>query len=150
MPLAQHPVSEIRDAWHAFKAIETHTAADVERQLALLSDDVVMQNPMMRATGKDEVRAFLLQDIYWSKPVFSWECFSEDRVAMRWSQFPLRTKQREPALLHSCSTWKYAGGGKLSHYFATWCRVEALGVMQDAGMRVDPTTFLGDIVSPAK
>ena len=29
-------------------------------------------------------------------------------------------------------------------------RVEALGVMQDAGMRVDPTTFLGDIVSPTQ
>jgi hypothetical protein len=29
-------------------------------------------------------------------------------------------------------------------------RVEALGLMQDAGMRVDPTTFLGDIVSPTK
>jgi len=134
---------EIKSHWRAFKSIETRTPADIDRQLLLLTDDVVMENPMMRVEGRDAVREFLLQDIYWSKPVIDWECFSSDRVAFRWSQYPLCTEKSDPMLLHACSTWKYGSGGRFTHYYATWCRVEAFRVMRDAEMPVPLENILG-------
>ncbi|MBW2726639.1 MAG: hypothetical protein JRE71_19845 [Deltaproteobacteria bacterium] len=40
-------IEEIKNHWRASKSIETHTPADIDRQLLLLSDDVVMENPML-------------------------------------------------------------------------------------------------------
>lgn len=54
-------IEEIKDHWQAFKSIETHAPADIDRQLLLLTQDVVMENPMMRVEGRDSVREFLLQ-----------------------------------------------------------------------------------------
>ncbi len=85
-------IEEIKKHWQAFKSIETHAPADIDRQLLLLTQDVVMENPM---------------------------------------------------LLHACSTWKYGSSGRFTHYYATWCRVEAFRVMRDAGMPVPLENILG-------
>ena len=136
-------LEEVKATWEDFKAIETRDEADIERQLLMLTDDVVMENPMLRAEGQDAARDFLLEDIHWNTPIYQWECFAPDRVAISWAQHPLCSKQSEPMMLRSRATWKYAGHGKFSHYYAAWCRVDAFRVMRDAGMSVKAEDFLG-------
>ena len=123
--------------------METNSEADIDKLMPFLSDDVVMENPMMRAEGKNEVREFLIADIQWSKPVYYWEVFEKNRLAMKWSQHPLANEKPEPKLLHSCATWEFDSNGKMLHYYGAWCRISCFEALIDAGIDIDPAHLLG-------
>ena len=94
-----------RQTWEEFISIETNSESDIDELMKFFSENPSMTNPMMTATGREEVRNFLLADISWSKPVYYWELFEGNRLAIEWSQYPLANTKSEPELLHSCATW---------------------------------------------
>ena len=76
-----YPMEEIRDTWEGFKSCcPVNTLDDLERRMSYLSDDVIMQNPMMLAEGREEVFQFMVADFYWSPPVYYWVAYGPDRV----------------------------------------------------------------------
>ena len=136
-PLKTYPMEEIRETWEAFKAIDpVNNAEDCQRRMEFVTDDCIMQNPVMYAKGRDEVYEFMLADLYWTPPVFYWECFGQDRVAFKWSQFPRRNQKPNPKVLFAISEWTYAGNGKFSHYYARWCRFDGYMALADAGIQM--------------
>jgi len=136
-------IGRIKENWEKFKNIETHSESDIDELMKLLSDAPSMENPMMKAGGRQEVKKFLTADIAWSKPVYYWEVFESNRLAFRWSQYPLQNTKENPKLLNSCATWLFDENGLLDKYYATWCRVECYEVMIDAGFNLDPKIFFG-------
>jgi hypothetical protein len=141
-PGDSYPMEEIKEAWEGFKSCcPVNTLEDLERRMSYLTDDVIMQNPMMLAHGREEVFQFMVADFYWSPPVYYWEAYSPDRVVFKWSQYVRRNKKPNPKILFAISTWKYAGNGKFSHYYARWCRHQCYEVMADGGMTMAPEIF---------
>jgi hypothetical protein len=146
-----YPMEEIKAAWEGFKSCcPVNTVDDLNRRMSYLTDDVIMQNPMMLAKGKDEVFQFMVADLYWSPPVYYFEAFSEDRVTFKWSQYIRKNKVDKPKVLFAISTWKYAGDGKFSHYYARWCRHQCFEVMQEAGMAMVPEAFFPAAIEELK
>ncbi len=133
----------MRETWNKFKRIETQSEADIDRLMALLSLNPSMTNPLMTATGREEVRNFLIADIAWSKPVYYWEVFEHNRLAIKWSQYPLENTKPEPRLLYSCATWSFDEHACLDHYYGTWCKVDCYEALLDAGIELNPEFFLG-------
>ncbi len=141
-PEKSYPMEEIKETWEGFKSCcPVNTMEDLERRMSYLTDDVIMQNPMMLAKGKEDVFQFMVADLYWSPPVFYFEAYSEDRVVFKWSQYIRKNKNPNPKALFAISTWKYAGNGKLSHYYARWCRHQCYEVMAESGMAMAPDIF---------
>lgn len=141
-PEKSYPMEEIKEAWEGFKSCcPVNTIDDLDRRMSYLTDDVIMQNPMMLAKGKEEVFQFMVADLYWTPPVFYFEAYSEDRVVFKWSQYIRKNKAVDPKVLFAISTWKYAGDGKFSHYYARWCRHQCFEVMAEAGMAMSPEVF---------
>ncbi len=137
-----YPLEEIKETWEGFKSCcPVNTMEDLEKRMSYLADDVIMQNPMMLAEGKEEVFQFMVADLYWTPPVFYFEAYSEDRVVFKWSQYIRKNKAPNPKVLFAISTWKYAGNGKFSHYYARWCRHQCYEVMAEAGMAMSPEVF---------
>jgi len=136
-----------RQTWEQFISIETNSESDVDELMKFVSENPSMTNPMMTATGREEVRSFLLADISWSKPVYYWELFEGNRLAIEWSQYPLANTKSEPELLHSCATWTFDENGLLDSYYGAWCKVECYGVLLDAGIELDPELFIGKSIA---
>jgi len=143
-PTGHYPMEEIRETWEALKAVDpVNSPEDSERRMAFLTDDAIMQNPMMYAKGREQVRLFMNADLYWSPPHYYWEAYGPDRVTFKWSQHPRRNTKEDARPIVAISTWTYAGNVKFSHYYARWCRADITRVFLDAGLLTTIEAFCG-------